>query len=82
MARVVESVAPDYGDLLHYEKVITKELKGAMRYGDLSKALGRLAPVPSIFINGELVFEMTPGPEELKEYLDRLIGNGKTVTES
>ena len=73
MARVVESVADDYRDTLYWGKVVTKELKGAMRYGDLSKALGRLAPIPSIFINGKLVFDATPGPEELRECLDRLI---------
>lgn len=73
MARVVESVAEDYRDTLYWEKVVTKELKGAMRYGDLSKALGRLAPIPSIFINGKLVFDTIPGPEELRECLDSLI---------
>ncbi len=73
MARVVESVAEDYTEALNWEKVVTKELKGAMRYGDLSKTLGRLAPVPSIFINGELVFDTTPGPEELREYFDRVL---------
>lgn len=44
-----------------------------MRYGELSKNLGRPAPVPSIFIDGELVFEVTPGREELKGYLDRFL---------
>ena len=77
MARVVESVAPDYGDALHWEKVVTKEMNGAMRFGELAKSLGRPAPVPSIFINGKLVFEMTPSPEELKAYLDRLISQVK-----
>ena len=74
MARVVESVAPDYGDAVRWEKVVTKDMSGAMRYGELSKNLGRPAPVPSIFINGELVFETTPGQEELKEVLDNLLG--------
>ncbi len=73
MARVVESVAADYGDVLHWEKVVTKNMEGAMRYGELSKNLGRPAPVPSIFIEGELVFEVTPGKEELREYLDRYL---------
>jgi hypothetical protein len=75
MARVVESVAAGYGDSLRWEKVITKKLEGARRYQQLSKALGRPAPVPSIFINGELVFDSTPGPEELKAYLDKLAGS-------
>ncbi len=47
--------------------------EGAMRYGELSKNLGRPAPVPSIFIEGELVFEVTPSKEELKGYLDKFL---------
>ena len=73
MARVVESVAPDYSESLRWEKVVTKNMAGAMRYGELSTNLGRPAPVPSIFIDGELVFEVTPSTEELKECLDRLL---------
>ena len=73
MARVVESVAPDYSEALDWKKVITKEMEGALRLGELSKKLGRPAPVPSIFINGELIFETTPGPEELRECLNKYI---------
>ena len=73
MTRVVESVAVDYSDCLRWEKVITKTLEGAGRYQQLSKVLGRPAPVPSIFINGELVFDSTPGPEELKACLNEII---------
>jgi hypothetical protein len=46
--------------------VVTKELGGAKRFSEFSKALGRLVPIPSIVIEGELVFETTPGVEELK----------------
>ncbi len=77
MARVVESVAPDYGDALHWEKVITKRMSGAMRYGELTKILGRPAPVPSIFINGELIFDTIPSQEELKTCLDQIIGKSE-----
>ena len=73
MTRVVESIAPDYEESLFWEKVITKEKKGALRFIDLSKALGRPAPVPSIWMEGNLVFEMTPRQDELKEVLDELI---------
>ncbi len=73
MARVVESVAPDYGDALHCEKIITKEMSGAMRHGELTKSLGRPAPVPSIFIDGELVFDTIPSQEELKACLDQIV---------
>lgn len=74
MTRVVETVAEDYGGSLRWEKVITKELQGATRCMELSKALGRPAPVPSIFINGKLVFESTPTVEELREHLKGLLG--------
>ncbi|MGD2272558.1 MAG: hypothetical protein PVI06_19315 [Desulfobacterales bacterium] len=77
MARVVESIAPDYGDKLQWEKVITKEMSGAMRYGELSKSLGRPAPVPSIFIDGQLVFDTTPSQEDLKACLDQIISKSK-----
>lgn len=73
MTRVVESVASDYGEILIWEKVVTKELSGARRYQEFSKSLGRPAPVPSIVIEGELVFETTPGTAELKACIDRLI---------
>jgi hypothetical protein len=73
MARVVESVAPDFGERLQWEKVVTKEMKGALRYGELSKSIGRPAPVPSIFINGKLVFEQTPSCEDLAEFLENLV---------
>lgn len=74
MTRVVESVAPDFGEALLWEKVITKELKGAARCMELSRELGRPAPVPSIFVDGRLVFEFTPSVEELREYLQGVLG--------
>ncbi len=71
MTRVVEAVAAEYGDRLNWKKIITKDLAGAKRYQRFSKTLGRPAPVPSIVIEGELVFETTPGTEELKACIDR-----------
>lgn len=73
MARVVETVAPEFSESITWEKVVTRELKGAMRFGELSRTLGRPAPVPSIFINGGLVFDQTPGLEELRECLEKRI---------
>jgi len=73
MTRVVESVAAGYADSLRWEKVITKTWEGARRYQQLSKALGRPAPVPSIFIHGELIFDCTPGPEELRAFLNQAV---------
>lgn len=73
MARLVESVAADYKGFVQWEKVVTNDLNGAKRFIELSDHLGRPAPIPSIFINGELTFMSTPASGELKEVLDRLI---------
>jgi hypothetical protein len=73
MTRVVEAVAPDFGEHLKWNKVITKDLTGAKRYMALSREHGRSLPVPSIIIDGLLVFEMTPSQEELREHLAGLI---------
>jgi hypothetical protein len=73
MARVVESVAGALGEAVQWEKVVTKELGGASRLLDLSRRLGRPVPVPSIFINGDLAYEITPACEELEARLSQLI---------
>ncbi len=73
MARLVESVVADYTGYVQWEKVITNNLNGARRFMALSDKLGRPAPIPSIFINGELTFMSTPASGELKDVLDRLI---------
>jgi hypothetical protein len=73
MARVVETVAGELGDAVHWEKVVTKELQGAERYREMCKRLGKPMPVPSIVIDGELVFAVTPGTDELREYLEDLL---------
>ena len=73
MARLVESVVADYGEAVRWEKVVTKDLMGAKRFLMLSKELGRMAPVPSIYIDGKLAFDTTPGSDELKECLNKLI---------
>ncbi len=75
MTRVVEAVAAEYGDKLRWEKIVTRDLAGAIRYQNFSKSLGRPAPVPSIVIEGELVFETTPSTEALKACIDRFLEN-------
>ena len=73
MTRVVESVAPEFEDVLTWRKVVTKELVGAQRYEQFSKRLGRPAPIPSIAINDQLVFETIPSTEELKACVELYI---------
>ncbi len=73
MAKMVESVAPDYDGILHWEKVVITKKPGALRFDELAKHLGRLPPVPSVFINGELIFDITPREDELKTAIERVI---------
>ncbi len=73
MTRVVESVAPDFEDILIWDKVVTKDLNGAGRFSEFSKTLGRLVPIPSIAIEGELVFETIPSVEEVKACIHKYI---------
>lgn len=75
MARVVEAVAADYSDLLRWEIVVTKKIDGAVRHAELSKSLGRPAPVPSIIMNGELVFESIPSIEDLRARLEQYLSD-------
>jgi hypothetical protein len=73
MARLVESVTPEFGDAVKVDKIVIKEREGARRFREISKSLGRPAPVPSIFIEGQLVFDQIPPQEELRDFLNRLL---------
>ena len=73
MARVVEAVVPDYTEWIDWKIVYTKQLAGALRHSELSKTLGRPMPVPSIIVNGTLVFDSIPSTEALSQYLDHTI---------
>ena len=79
MTRVVESVAAEFENCLTWEKVITKELAGAKRYQEFSKMINKPVPIPSIAVNGQLVFETTPGPEALKACIKQIIKNLKVA---
>ena len=72
---MVESVAPEFEDVLTWKKVVTKDLAGAQRYEQFSKLLGKPVPIPSIAINDQLVFETIPSTEELKAYIEQIINN-------
>jgi thiol-disulfide isomerase/thioredoxin len=89
MAEAVEEVLPNYGDRIQYSKVeYMKNKKHARRFYDLSVALygedelrNRLkcAPIPSLFINGELVFDIIPPRDELVEAIEKALnGNGQS----
>lgn len=83
MTEVAEAVAASFKDRIKIDidKVYIFKEEGARRFYDLSVSLyGEekvkkqlcLAPVPSMFIDGRLVFDRIPLVEELEEAVVRL----------
>ena len=73
MAEVVEEAVKKFGVRVRWEKIQLKRRTGAMRYAELSVKNAGVAPIPSLFINEKLVFEMIPPVEELEEYLEKIL---------
>ena len=73
MAEVVEEAVRKFGDRVHWEKVVLKRRPGAQRYAALSVKEGAVAPIPSIFVNEKLAFDMIPPVEVLEEYLEEVL---------
>ena len=46
-----------------------------MRFAELSVKNGGVAPVPSLFINEKLAFEMIPPVKELEDYLKEILND-------
>jgi hypothetical protein len=73
MAEVVEEAVVKFGDRVRWEKVVLKRRPGAQRYAALSVRTGKVAPIPSIFVNEELAFDAIPPVEKLQEYLEKVL---------
>jgi thiol-disulfide isomerase/thioredoxin len=73
MAEVVEEAVKKFGDRVTWTKVVLKRRQGAQRYADLSVKLGRVAPIPSLFINEKLAFDMIPPVEDLEDHLEKIL---------
>ncbi|MCB2188559.1 MAG: hypothetical protein KQJ78_19230 [Deltaproteobacteria bacterium] len=71
----VEYVAEYYQGRIEFRVVETKKRADAQRYLALSRAAGKPLPVPGILIEGQLVFDYNPGPEELRSVLDRALAD-------
>lgn len=80
MAEAVEEAIPKYGDSIRFTKVeYMKSKEHARRFYELSVSLYgeeelksrlRCAPIPSLFINGELVFDVIPRRDELIDAIE------------
>ena len=84
MEAVVDEILPDYNGRVIYSLLEIRGDAGRQRYLELSCALfgekgvyqhQRTAPVPGLFIDGELVFDAIPPRDELEEAIaERLAG--------
>ena len=82
MDEMVRLVLPNYADRVEYRRVDFLKGSGKERFLELSRFLFgeegvhkhcRLAPVPSLWINGELFFDAIPPQFELEEALDEVL---------
>jgi hypothetical protein len=82
MDEMVRSVLPNYADRVEYRRVDFLKGEGKERFLELSRLLFgedgvyrhcRLAPVPSLWINGELFFDAIPPQFELEEALEEVL---------
>ena len=82
MDEMVQSVLPKYADRVEYRRVDFLIGSGKERFLELSRCLFgadgvhkhcRLAPVPSLWINGELFFDAIPPQFELEEAIEEVL---------
>lgn len=85
MDLAVREVMPKYAEKMEYRLVEFMKRQGRQRFLELSYSLFgkeavhkhfRIAPVPSLFIDGELVFDAIPPRHELEEALDDALAAG------
>lgn len=79
MHAAVLDILPAYTGRVTYSRVDISKPDGKRRYLDLSCSLFgrkgvfehyRLAPIPALFIDGELMFDAIPSKDELEEAID------------
>ncbi len=90
MDEMVHEVLPAYADRVTYQRVDILKGEGKKRFLELSYLLFgkegvhkslRLAPVPSLWINGELFFDAIPPQFELEEALDEVLDQNRNIEE-
>ncbi len=82
MDEAVCQVLPKYSDKVEYRRVEFMKGEGKKRFLELSVSLFgeegvykyiRIAPVPSLFIEGELVFDAIPPRYELEDAIEEAL---------
>jgi hypothetical protein len=83
MDEAVREIIPKYAPYVEYRRVEFMRGEGKQRFLELSISLFgednvrkycRIAPVPSLFIEGELVFDAIPPSFELEEAIEEALG--------
>ena len=70
----VDIIVDIFGDLVDIETVIRQgDRKNAQRFLDLCKRAGKMLPVPTILINGEVAFTSVPHPSELEAVIKKIL---------
>ncbi|MBW2435320.1 MAG: hypothetical protein JRF36_17060 [Deltaproteobacteria bacterium] len=86
MDEMVRSVLPKYDDRVEYRRVDFMIGSGKERFLELSRYLFgtegvykhfRLAPVPSLWVNGELFFDAIPPQFELEEAIEEVLNQNE-----
>ncbi len=82
MDEAVREVLPKYSEYVEYRRVDFMKGDGKKRFLELSVSLFgekgvyksmRVAPVPSLFINGELFFDAIPPRFEIEEAIEEAV---------
>jgi len=70
----VDMIVEIFGDLVEIETVIRQgDRENAQRFLDLCKKAGKMLPVPTILINGEVAFTSVPHPSELEAAIETIL---------
>ncbi|NOX33038.1 MAG: hypothetical protein GXP56_04780 [Deltaproteobacteria bacterium] len=70
----VDMVAETFGDQIDIQTIVRRgDLKNAMRFLKLCKKAGKMLPVPTILINGDVAFTSVPHPDDLKSAIEKYL---------
>ena len=70
----VDMIVETFGDLVEIQTVIRQgDRLNAQRFLDLCARAGKMLPVPTILINGEVAFTNVPHPSELETAIEAIL---------
>ena len=74
----VDMIVETYGDKVDIQTVIKQGDRGnAEHYLDLCKQAGKMLSVPAILLNGEVVFDNVPHPDDLLRAIEAILEQQK-----